>query len=182
MTTDNDFIARANAELAELKERRLELQNRQAQLDHDWSVLADEEAVVQNSISFYRRVMGVGDPATAYGDLKAMTILNACEAILKAHGGEADAPVMVAALQEAGKLQPGKNAYNIMATQLYRSRDRFHRVGRGRWALGPAPDVGEGNVASGTSALSFHSDVMDRLATGNYPAVARSPVDSSEER
>jgi hypothetical protein len=133
-------------------------------------VLNDEEFMVENSIGLYRRLMGVGDPATAYGDLKAMTILNACEAILKANGGEADATVMVKALQDAGKVQPGKNAYNVVATQLYRSRDRFHRVGRGRWSLGPAP-AEEAHAKVETSAIPFHSDAMDRLMTSSFPVV-----------
>ena len=101
-----------------------------------------------------------GEPPVPTASIRP-TIIDAAVAYLAEVGGEAHLRDMTIALIKRGNLR-GEKPDRTLSTQLFRAAERpdapVHKVGRGRWALGPEP-AREPEAAS----PAWHSDVMDRL-------------------
>ena len=92
------------------------------------------------------------------------TIIDAAAGYLEEVGGEADLKPMTIALIQRGQLR-GEKPDRTLSTQLYRAAEkpdaRVHKVGRGRWKLGPKPSP------ELEPSPAWRSDVMERLRTAN---------------
>jgi hypothetical protein len=148
LTRDLDHLEKTIRGLAD---QRRTLEARIAELTVTKTITAsigksilDEDAITEGSGSPYK-----------------LTIADAAEGALRELGGEADLRTLVLMLTEKGVLQ-GRERRATLSTQLIRNRQRFHKVGVARWAIGPEPN-------SVRSAPPI-SDVMPRLAARSYPA------------
>jgi hypothetical protein len=138
----DSFIERTRAKRAELIADRERLEGERRRLAERIDALDGDIAQIDGHLDFYVATMEVaGSPtpmaAPKYGNLKKMTVVQGCEAILRAEGGKAKATLIRDLLVKAGKLRgSSRNNYATIVQAMKRFPEKFYNVtGSGEWRL-----------------------------------------------
>jgi hypothetical protein len=146
----DDFIARAEAEVARLREEDDHLAATEQGIQSRRAELAKQVVAAGEAIDYYRHLMGraevaaealvgnrllvtVGAPRERGADRPA-TIGNRAEDYMDAHGGEADVNDLRDDLMAHGASGNEKDVYRKIYATLLRD-SRFYRVSPGRFGL-----------------------------------------------
>jgi hypothetical protein len=137
-----NFVEMAQTRLRDLKERDGHLESTERGIAEQRRTLKAEIDRVNAALEVYREFTGMPsaepprDQATLVtGDLKDMTIADACELIMQAQGGQADVTMLLRTLVQVGKVGTARGAYGTIVNTLKRFPNRFFKVKPGRWGL-----------------------------------------------
>ena len=138
----DSFLDVAEVRLRELRERDRHLEDTARGIEEQRKALKADIERLQAAIDLYTEMMGLPpretpkeQTALAFGQLKDMTIADACESIMRAQGGEANVTMLVRTLSQAGKLKESRGAYGTIVNTLKRFPNRFHKAKPGQWRL-----------------------------------------------
>lgn len=188
---EQDFIAKAKAERKKLIGVRDQIERELAHLSERLNLIDREITEIDGHLEFYIGVMGVTNEAekiatARYGDLANMTVVEGCEAILRAEGGRARATRIRELLEKAGKLKGSPNAnYATIVQAMKRFPDRFQTTpGSGEWEVvannTPEADLLPESASQWHRLLKVRLRPADQLpsliSTANVPGI---PVPNS---
>lgn len=180
----DSFIERTRTKRAELIADRERLEDERRRLAERIDGVDVEIARIDGHLDFYVATMEVAGPPSPmatpkYGNLKKMTVVQGCEAILRAEGGKAKATLIRDMLVKSGKLRgSARNNYATIVQAMKRSPEKFYNdKGTGEWRLAgydaatttvrpPRPlfSSQEATVPNGGQSVELSQEFSDLLA------------------